>query len=183
MRQPSFDQATAAQSPPAARPLLARLAVLLALLLGPTLPVPAMPAAPPRPGGSHSALARMTKLANRGYGRRRCGWHGTFPPPPIGSTACANRRAPPRAQIGIALDELRQMGAAAALDPHYLPALVAAGRAYVAVSGQDPLTGTTINPDYLGLEPELAANAAQLGARPTDAGTALLRASSASRGR
>ena len=55
------------------------------------------------------------------------------------------------------------MSATATLDPHYLPALVAAGRAYVAVSGQDPLTGTTINPDYLGLEPELAANVARLG--------------------
>lgn len=67
-----------------------------------------------------------------------------------------------QSQVGIALDELRQMGAPADLDPHYLPALVAAGRAYVAASGQDPLTRTAIDPEYTGLEAELATSEARL---------------------
>jgi hypothetical protein len=66
-----------------------------------------------------------------------------------------------QAQVKIALNELRQMNTSA-LDPHYLAAVVAAGRAYVAISGQDPLTGTSVNPEYLGLEPELTADAAHL---------------------
>lgn len=65
-------------------------------------------------------------------------------------------------QVKVALDELRQMSIAASLDPHYLPALLAAGRAFLAASGQDPLTRTTVNPDYLGLERELAASQARL---------------------
>lgn len=66
-----------------------------------------------------------------------------------------------QAQVKIALNELRQMSMSV-LDPHYLAAVVAAGRAYVAISGQDPLTGTNVNPEYLGLEPELTADAARL---------------------
>lgn len=65
-------------------------------------------------------------------------------------------------QAQVAFDELRQMGIPGVLDPHYLPALVAAGRAFFAASGQDPLTRTTVNPDYLGLERELAAAEAGL---------------------
>jgi hypothetical protein len=76
-----------------------------------------------------------------------------------------------QAQLGIALDELRQMSAPADLDPHYLPALVAAGRAFVAVSGQDPLTRTAINPEYTGLESELAAGEARLARSAGDART------------
>lgn len=64
------------------------------------------------------------------------------------------------AQVKIALDELRQMSFPGTLDPHYAPALVAAGRAYVAVSGKDLLTGATINPEYAGLASELAASEA-----------------------
>jgi hypothetical protein len=75
-------------------------------------------------------------------------------------------------QIGIALGELRQVGAPAGLDPHYLPALVAAGRAFVAVSGKDPLTGTTIDPEYAGLPAELAASEAALTGFAGDAGKA-----------
>jgi hypothetical protein len=66
-----------------------------------------------------------------------------------------------QAQVKIALNELRQMSTSA-LDPHYLPAVIAAGRAYVAISGQDPITGTSVNPEYLGLEPELTADATHL---------------------
>jgi len=75
-------------------------------------------------------------------------------------------------QTKVALDELRQMSAPATLDPHYAPALVAAGRAFLAVSGQDPLTRTAINPDYTGLESELAAAEARLERSAGDARTA-----------
>jgi hypothetical protein len=34
-----------------------------------------------------------------------------------------------------------------------LPALVAVGRAYLAVSGQDPLTGTAVNSNFLEVQP------------------------------
>lgn len=76
-----------------------------------------------------------------------------------------------QSQVAIALDELRQMGAPADLDPHYLPALVAAGRAFVAASGQDPLTRTTIDPGYTGLEAELATSEARLDRSAGDART------------
>lgn len=66
-----------------------------------------------------------------------------------------------QAQVSVALGQLREMNAPTA-DPHYLPALVAAGRAFVALSGQDPLTGTMIVPSYLGLERELAGSATGL---------------------
>ncbi|HEU4600099.1 MAG TPA: hypothetical protein VFS26_10140 [Solirubrobacterales bacterium] len=74
-----------------------------------------------------------------------------------------------QAQIGIALGELRQMGPATILDPHYFPALVAAARAFVAVSGEDPVTRTAIDPGYLGLEPELAEAAGRLARAATEA--------------
>lgn len=65
-------------------------------------------------------------------------------------------------QVEIALDQLRQMSLPAMLDPHYAPALLAAGRAFVAASGEDPLTHTTIDPEYSGLASELAASEARL---------------------
>lgn len=76
-----------------------------------------------------------------------------------------------KAQVTIVLDELRQMSIPADLDPHYLPALVAAGRAFVAVSGQDPLTRTAIDPEYAGLEAELATSEARLDRSAGDART------------
>jgi hypothetical protein len=155
--------------PDARRSLLAVSALLFGMLLGPTIPVAATPGA--EAGRLHSALARIAKLANR-----------EVKPPalqlardlPAAADRIERLREPAltgQTQIRIALDELRQVGAIATLDPHYLPALVAAGRAYVAVSGQDPLTATTINPDYRGLEPELADEAAQLGSSATEAAT------------
>lgn len=157
--------------PPRARPtFLTICALALALLLGSAAPLPAMPSDATEAGRLHSALAGMTKLVNR----------EVRPPAlrlarglPVDAEQLNGLREPAsttRAQAKIALDELRQMSVGAALDPHYLPALVAAGRAYTAVSGQDPITGTTINPDYPGLEPELAANAAGLHDAADDAG-------------
>ena len=67
-----------------------------------------------------------------------------------------------QAQIQTALAELRRFGPVAALDPHYLAALVAAGRAFMAVSGEDPLSGTVIDPEYAGLATELTAGEAAL---------------------
>lgn len=66
-----------------------------------------------------------------------------------------------QSQLAIALDQLRQ-ASALTYDPHYLPALAAAGRAYLAVSGHDPFTGTQVSPEYAGLEPELAGDASRL---------------------
>lgn len=153
------------------RPLLLALSVLaISLLLAVTAPVFAMPSGVAEAGRLQSSLARIAKLINR----------GVRPPAlrlardlPAGAKRLGALREPAsttQTQIGIALDELRQMGVATILDPHYLPALVAAGRAFVAVSGQDPLTRTTINPEYLGLEGELAANEARLGRSAGDAG-------------
>jgi hypothetical protein len=65
-------------------------------------------------------------------------------------------------QLGIALGQLQQM-TVLAYDPHYLPALIAVGRAYFAASGTDPLTGTAVDPEYAGLGRELAGSAAALG--------------------
>lgn len=124
------------------RPLaLAFLASVLLLVL--SLPALALSGA----GGGHGASAEATRLAvalpgdaDRLEQLRE----------PVGTA---------QAQLSTALDQLGQMNALT-FDPHYLPALVAVGRAYVAVSGQDPLTGTTIDPNYLGLDRELAGDAA-----------------------
>lgn len=64
-------------------------------------------------------------------------------------------------QLSIALGQLQQM-TVLAYDPHYLPALMAVGRAYFAASGADPLTGTTVDPEYAGLGRELTGSAAAL---------------------
>lgn len=155
--------------PSARRPLLAISALVAGALLGAAMPVAAMPVAERQAERLHSTLARIAKQANRDV------------KPPAGRLArtlpaAADRiqglREPAltgQAQIRIALDELGQMAAPATLDPHYLRALVAAGRAHLAISGQDPLTATTINPEYRGLEPELAGAAGQLERAASDA--------------
>ena len=55
-------------------------------------------------------------------------------------------------------------------DPHYLPALIAVGRAHLAASGQDPLTGTAVDPSYLGLERELVESAGRIETVAAEAG-------------
>lgn len=171
----NFRQAPAVpklRKPTARRSVVGLAALVLALLLVPTMPVPAEPGGTTEAGRLYAALTRMTKLAN----------HRVRPPvlrlarnlPSDAGRLDRLRESASTAQTEVkaTLDELRQVGSLAALDPHYLPALVAAGRAYVAVSGKDPVTATTINPDYLGLEPELEGNAAQLRHEAEDAGTA-----------
>lgn len=155
--------------PPARRTLLAVSALFVGVLLGAAIPVAAMPGAEGAADRLHSTLARIAKHANRDLKPPAGRLARTLPAAADRSQRLREPATTGQAQIRVTLDELRQLGAAATLDPHYLPALVAAGRAYVAVSGQDPLTGTTINPDYRGLEPELADQAAQLGSSATEA--------------
>lgn len=153
------------------RPLLLALSVLAtSLLLAVTAPVLAMPSGAAEAGRLQSSLARIAKLINRGVRPSALRLARDLPTDAKRLGALREPASTTQTQIGIALDELRQMGVTTILDPHYLPALVAAGRAFVAVSGQDPLTRTTINPEYLGLEGELAANEARLGSSAGDAG-------------
>ncbi|MBW8060522.1 MAG: hypothetical protein FVQ78_09430 [Solirubrobacterales bacterium] len=156
--------------PPRARPtLLALCALALALLLGAAMPVPAIPSGAAEAGRLHSALVRMTKLANRQVRPPALRLARDLPGDAKRLNALREPASTAQTQMSVVLDELQQMNALI-LDPHYLPALVAAGRAFMAVSGQDPLTRTTINPDYLGLEPELAVNAERLRGAAGDAG-------------
>ncbi len=148
---------------------LALCGLAFALLLGPAIAVSAMPAGTAETGRLQSALAQMTELANRQLRPPALRLARDLPGDADRLDALRDPASTTQAQVKIALDELRQM-TSLTLDPHYLPALVAAGRAYVAVSGQDPLTETTINPDYLGLERELAGDAARLDGAAGDAG-------------
>jgi hypothetical protein len=168
LRQPSTD--VNRRPPPGRRALFALSTLLFALLLVPALSAPAhTPGSATEAGRLVADLDRISKLVNR-----------ELKPPaqhlarslPAGADDLERLREPAltaKSQVGTALSELRQVGPAAAADPHYLPALVAAGRAYLAVSGQDPLTGTTVNPEYRGLEPELTESAAQLDSSATEA--------------
>lgn len=156
--------------PPGVRPiLLAACALALASLPGWAAQAPATPSRAAEAGRLHSALARMTRLTDRRLRPPALRLARDLP----GDAERLERLTEPasaaQAQVKVALDELLQMNALV-LDPHYPAALVATGRAYVAISGQDPLTGTTIDPEYLGLEPELAGDAARLRLRAGDAG-------------
>jgi hypothetical protein len=120
--------------------------------------------------GLHSALAQMTELAQR---RLRPPALRLARDLPVGASRLNGLREPAstvEGQLSAALDELGQMNALT-YDPHYLPALLAVGRAFAAASGKDPLTKTTINPDYLGLQSELAGSATRLDVAAGDAGT------------
>lgn len=142
--------------------LLALLILAAALLLVMSTSGLAMPGGAAKSGRLHADLARMAKLVNRELKPPAQRLARNLPGDAERLQALREPASTTQGQVAIALSELRQMGAITILDPHYLPALVAAGRAYVAVSGQDPLTATTINPDYRGLEPELAGSAARL---------------------
>jgi len=123
-------------------------------------------AAAPAPSGEAQRLSadlgRNAKFANRALRPPlRQLAHGL----PGAAERLEELRAPAataESELRTTLSELRRMRALT-LDPHYMPALVAAGRAYLAVSGKDPIALTTVNPDYQGLEPEIAADAADLG--------------------
>jgi hypothetical protein len=149
--------------------LCALAATLLLGLLAAAVPVLATPNGASEAGRLHSDLSRIAELVNREVRPPAQRLARSLPDDAKRLEALREPASTTQAQVGIALSELRQMGAIAILDPHYLPALVAAGRAHLAVSGQDPLTGTTVNPEYRGLEPELAENAAQLDSSATEA--------------
>jgi len=165
------------------------------LLFGALLALPALVAAVPvvavqggatKVGRLDADLAQIAQLNNRGV---RAPAQRLVRELPDDAKRLGELREPAataRDQAGIALDELRQMSGPATLNPHYLPALIAAGRAFVATSGQDPVTRTQVNPAYAGLEAELAlretrlqdaaAGAAKLSARAQRLGRALTRA-------
>ena len=161
---------TAVRSRGASPPLLLALPILAAaLLLVMSNSGLAMPGGAAKSGRLHADLARMAKLVNRELKPPAQHLARSLPGDAERLQALREPASTTQAQVAIALGELRQMGATTILDPHYLPALVAAGRAYVSVSGQDPLTQTTINPGYRGLEPELAGGAARLEASAAEA--------------
>jgi hypothetical protein len=165
------------------------------LLLCALLALPALVAAVPvlgvqggttKAGRLDADLARIAKLNNRGVRPPAQRLARELPDDAKRLGELREPAATARDQAGVALDELREMSAPATLNPHYLPALLAAGRAFVAAGGQDPLTRTPVNPAYLGLEAELAlrearlqgsaAGAAKLSARAQRLGRALARA-------
>jgi hypothetical protein len=154
-----------------ARPILLPLVTLgLLLSLGATVPVLASSNDVGEAGRLYVALIRAGKLAGRGLRPPAQRLARELPEETRGLSALREPASTAQDQLGIALGELREMNAPATLNPHYLPALVAAGRAFVAVSGQDPLTRTTINPDYVGLEAELAASEERLSRSAENAG-------------
>ena len=147
---------------PRPHPLLLSLGASLGALLAATVVASAAPSGTREAARLDSSLTRIAKLADQ---RVRPAARRLAQGLPAGVERVKALREPAattQAQAKVALDELRQMSLPATLDPHYSPALVAAGRAFVAASGQDPLTQTTVNPDYLGLESELATSERQL---------------------
>ncbi len=140
---------------------LAVAVLVLGLLVAATIPVSAMPSGKAEAERLHSTLVRMTTLVNR-----------RLQPPsqqlaqalPADASRLDRLREPAttaQEQLSVALGEMQKMSTLI-VDPHYTPALVAVGRAFIAVSGQDPLTRTAINPEYLGLERELAGDSTLL---------------------
>lgn len=140
------------------RSALAVAALALLLLL---VSVAASPGGEARGGGLYTALTRMARLSTHQLRPRAARLAADLPD----TAGRLNRLQEPagtaETQVGIALGELQQMSALT-YDPHYAPALVAAGRAFVAITGQDPLTRTAINPEYLGLSHELATDASSV---------------------
>lgn len=155
--------------PPAARrPLVLSCALVLVLSLAAAVPVLATSGGGGEAARLRSDLDRIAELVN-----------GRLRPPALrlardlpGDGKRINRLREPastaRAQLKVALDELQRMSALK-IDSHYLPALIAVGRAYTAVSGDDPVTGTKVNAEYLGLESELATSEARLTEASKDA--------------
>ena len=148
---------------------LAVAAIVLALVLAATIPVSALPSGKAEAERLHSTLARMAKLANSRLRPPSQQLAQDLPAAAERLDRLGEPASSAQEQLSVALGEMRQMNALT-LDPHYAPALVAVGRAFVSVSGQDPLTRTTINPEYLGLERELAGDATRLRQSGDDAG-------------
>jgi hypothetical protein len=141
-------------------------ACALSLALSPLPGLSAHPHPPPRAGAVDS-LDRVATVARRQVSPPARRLAGALPADVRQIGELRQPAATVQAQLTIALDELRQMNALT-YDPHYMPALLAVGRAQTAASGQDPLTRTTINPDYLGLERELTESATRLNLAASD---------------
>jgi hypothetical protein len=144
--------------PRARRSILAVAALAVAVLLA---SVPAGSGREAEAGRLYSALDRMAKLTSRQVRPPAARVADGLPGTADGLGRLREPASTAETQVGIALGELQQMSALT-YDPHYAPALVAAGRAFVAITGQDPLTRTAVNPEYLGLDRELAGNASSL---------------------
>lgn len=161
--------------------------VMVLGLLGAGVAIAAPTAATPtrEAGRLNASLTEIARLVDGRVGPPARGLARGLPGSAEQLRALREPAATTQDQVKVALDELRQMGIPAMFDPHYAPALLAAGRAFLAASGQDPLTRTTVDPEYLGLERELAATearlvgsarvAAQLSARVGRLGRALAR--------
>jgi hypothetical protein len=146
--------------------------VLAVAALAPIPPAPALAGGQAEVGRLYSALDRMAKLTGHQVQPRAARTAAALSD---GADRLDRLREPAGTadtQISIALGELEQMSALT-YDPHYVPALVAAGRAFVAITGQDPLTRTAVNPEYLGLEHELGGNVSRLQTAGRDAAKVL----------
>jgi hypothetical protein len=160
------------RKPTAWRSLLAVSALALALLLALAMPAPAAPGGATEAERLHLALARMAKLTSHRVRPPAARLASALPDSADRLEKLQEPASTAETQVSIALGELQQMSALT-YDPHYIPALVAAGRAFVAISGQDPLTRTAVNPEYLGLKRELAGNASSVKENGRDAAKAL----------
>lgn len=140
-------------------PLCASLAILL---VGVAVAASAGSSGRREAGRLDSSLARIAKFASRQVRPMALRLEQSLPAGAKQLKALREPASTTEEQAKVALDELRQMSLPTTLDPHYAPALVAAGQTFVAASGQDPLTRTTINPDYQGLDDELATSEARL---------------------
>jgi hypothetical protein len=168
-RQPK--KATGSRGAPG-RALLAvaAAALVLALLTGTAISAGAGSGDAAKVERLRSELARMTRLANRGLRPAALRLGQDLPAERDRLSGLREPASTAQAQVKVALNELQEMTGIASLDPHYPSALVAAGRAYIAVSGLDPVTGTAVNPEYRGLERELATSGEQLERSAADAG-------------
>jgi len=108
-----------------------------------------------------SAIAGSARLARVRLGPEASGLAGELPKAAKQLDSFLGPAATTEEQLSVALGQLQQMSVLS-YDPHYLPALMAVGRAYVAASGTEPLTGTALDPEYAGLGRELAAGRSAL---------------------
>lgn len=159
---------TDARRPRQARRPLAILAAALALTLTIALPVVAMTPADPAAERLQAAVEQMSKLVKHRLKAPSVRLSRSLPANADQVGRLGEPATTAQEQLSIVLGELRQMNALT-LDPHYGPALLAAGRAFMAVSGQDPLTRTAVNPEYQGLANEIAADASRLRSSAGDA--------------
>lgn len=101
-----------------------------------------------------SALDGAAGLARSRLGPGASGLARALPPIARRLGSLREPAATTEEQLRVALAELQQMSPLRP-DPHYLPALIAVGRAYSAASGSEPLTGAALDPEYAGLGPEV----------------------------